>query len=266
VVGQKPELADKKTGQQVETTWLAGAGRSERARWRLFCLPYAGGAASIYRVWRQALPEDIDVCAVELPGRGTRMKERPYTSMSLLVDALSRALLPFLDRPFAFFGHSMGAVLAFEVSRHLRRLYRLAPMHLFLSGHVAPHFPVKCRVLGSSDEELLETLKKLSGTPAEVLQNPELMELLMPVISADFTLCDTYCYLQDAPLECPVSVFGGTEDEEVEQHALEAWRGHTTGPFVLRMLPGGHFFLHSQSRQILEGLLKDNSRFMSWRR
>lgn len=260
---QRPEMVDKKIGRQVIPTLSAKSSRSERARWRLFCLPYAGGAANIYRSWLQALPEEIDVCAVELPGRGSRIKERPYTSLSLLVDSLSRALYPLLDRPFAFFGHSMGALLAFEMSRHLRRLYRLAPMHLFVSGHSAPHLPVKLYALGSTDEEMLETLKRLSGTPAEVLENPDLMELLMPVISADFTLCDTYSYLEDAPLECPISVFGGTEDKEIEQHRLEAWREHTTGPFVLRMLPGGHFFIHSQSRQILEGLLQDSSRSMS---
>jgi medium-chain acyl-[acyl-carrier-protein] hydrolase len=220
-------------------------------------MPYAGGAASIYRSWPNAFPSDIDVCAVELPGRGTRLNEKPYTSISLLVDALCRAILPFLDRPFALFGHSMGALLAFETARLMGRVYQITPSHLFISGHSAPQFPMRYPAHDMAEKELIELLKNLSGTPPEIFQNRELMDLMLPILRADFALCESYKYLEDRPLECPISVFAGLNDEETPRAHLEGWREHTTGPFNLRMLPGGHFFIHGSQKQIMECVMRE---------
>lgn len=254
---RQTEGTNARTGERSATPWLPGARTSARSSRRLFCLPYAGGAASVYRPWQYAFPPDINVCAIELPGRGGRIKEEPYESLSLLVDALSRAILPFLDRPFAFFGHSMGALLAFETARHLRRCHRITPTYLFLSGHSAPQFPMDYPVHDVPEEELLETLKKLSGTPPEILQNRELMNLMLPILRADFAVCETYRYLHDDPLDCPVSVFGGLADEEVPGPHLEGWREHTAQAFKLRMLPGGHFFIHNAQSQIMKCIVGD---------
>lgn len=182
-------------------------------------------------------------------------------SISLLVDALCRAIVPFLDRPFAFFGHSMGALLAFETARHLRRLYRITPTYLFISGHTAPQFPMSYPAHDMPEEQLMETLENLSGTPPEILQNRELMDLMLPILRADFALCDLYRYLHDPPLGCPISVFGGLMDEETPRSDLEGWREHTTGAFALRMLPGDHFFIHSANRQIMECLVREMFEF-----
>ncbi len=222
------------------------------AELRLFCFPYAGASAAIYRTWHQKLPPTVEVRAVELPGRGTRLREKPFLGLLPLVEHLGEALEPYLDRPFAFFGHSMGALIAFELARLLRREGRTLPLHLFVSGHRAPHLPSKHRPIHSLPEpEFLQELKNLEGTPEAVLENSELMELLSPVLRADFSVCETYYYHTEEPLSCPITAFGGTDDRDVDRSMLEPWREHTTGEFRLHMLPGNHFFLQTSEEQLL---------------
>ena len=222
------------------------------AELRLFCFPYAGAGASIYRTWPQKLPPIVEVRAVELPGRGTRLRERPFLGLLPLVEHLGEALEPYLDKPFVFFGHSMGALIGFELARLLRREGKSLPLHLLVSGHRAPHLPSKHRPIHSLPEpEFLEELKNLDGTPEAVLQNSELMELLSPVLRADFSVCETYYYHEEPPLSCPITAFGGTEDRDVDRSMLEPWRLHTEGRFTLHMLPGNHFFLQSSENELL---------------
>jgi len=222
------------------------------AELRLFCFPYAGASAAIYRGWHQKLPAAVEVRAVELPGRGTRLREKPFLGLLPLVEHLGEALEPYLDRPFVFFGHSMGALIAFELSRLLRREGRTLPVHLFVSGHRAPHLPSKHRPIHSLPErEFVQELRNLEGTPEAVLENEELMELLSPVLRADFSVCETYYYHDEEPLSCPITAFGGTEDTDVDRSMLEPWKLHTTGAFRLHMLPGNHFFLQTSEAQLL---------------
>jgi medium-chain acyl-[acyl-carrier-protein] hydrolase len=186
-----------------------------------------------------------------------RLADKPITNASELADTLARILVHALDRPFAFFGHSMGALLAFEVSHLLHARHGLLPEYLFASAAPAPHLPVKHP--GSynlPESELIARLVRLNGTPDEVLNNPELRALLLPVIRADFSVVDTYVYTPRPKLNVPICAVGGSDDPEISQDELRAWKKETSGPFTLDMLPGDHFFLHTGQRSLLELIAK----------
>ncbi|HVF55642.1 MAG TPA: thioesterase domain-containing protein [Pyrinomonadaceae bacterium] len=237
------------------TPWLIRAPSNASARIRLFCFPYAGGSAAIYRSWQSALQPGVEVCPVQLPGRGSRMREPSFTRIGPLLAAAAEALRPYMDMPFAFFGHSMGAIVSFELARLLRREYGLMPRHLFLSGRSAPQTPDADSVTYNlPDEEFVEELHNLGGTPKEVLEHPELLRLMMPVVRADFEVSQTYRYTSEPPLDCPFTVFGGLEDVDASRERLEAWREHTSGAFSLRMFPGNHFFLNTAEPLLLRTL------------
>jgi len=175
--------------------------------------------------------------------------------LSPLVQALAEAILPFLDRPFAFFGHSMGAMISFELARILRRSPGLKLAHLFVSGRVAPHIIEDDRHTHELPEpEFIEELRRLNGTPIEALEHPELMQLMTPLLRADFSVVGTYTYLPDLPLSCPITALGGLQDSEVSREQLEAWREHTTASFSLHMFPGDHFYLNTERPLLLRVL------------
>ena len=235
--------------------WLAGSPQDGRARLRLFCFPYAGGGSSIFRTWPKCLPETIAVCPVELPGRGARLREAPRTRLADLVGEMAEGLSPYLDRPFAFFGHSMGALLGFELARTLRRMGGPLPRHLFVSGHRAPQIPDPGpHVHALPEPAFVAELRRLGGTPPAVLEHEELMQLLLPILRADFALVETYAYAPESPLSCPITALGGREDPEAGPGDLAAWRDQTTGDFSLRMLPGDHFFVHTAQPLLLAAL------------
>ena len=241
----------------ARTTWLAGRRPNPKAVVRLFCFPYAGGGDSIFRSWQKGLPETIEACPVQLPGRGSRITEPPFTELAPLVRAAGRALAPHLDKPFAFFGHSMGALVGFELARHLRREYNSRPVHLFVSGRCSPQTLKEPFSPDLPDSEFLEALRRYNGTPEEVLENPELMELLLPVVRADYAVCKSYDYTPEPPFSFPITAFGGLEDRGVGRDCIGGWREHTTGPFVLRMVPGDHFFLNPSRSLLLEAISKE---------
>jgi medium-chain acyl-[acyl-carrier-protein] hydrolase len=225
---------------------------------RLFCFPYAGGNEAAYRNWQQKLPESIEVLPVQLPGRGSRIKEPPYSELRPLIHAASEALAAEMETPFAFFGHSMGGLIAFELARELRKQHGVQPVHLFISAKCSPRQrPADPAVGQLSDAALIEVLERYEGTPRELLNDPELMQLVLPIIRADMTLCDSYVYEPGPPLECPITVFGGLEDHVCSRPCLESWQEHTTGPFTLRMLPGGHFFINSWVAPVFEVIRRE---------
>ena len=225
---------------------------------RLFCFPYAGGSPLIFGNWPSALPQNIEVCPVQLPGRGRRLSEPPFTKLESLIDSLIPALRPFLDKPFAFFGHSMGGLISFELARALRLELGLKPEGLFLAGRQAPPIPDRTSARYDLPEpEFVEQLRKLNGTPPEILEQPELMRLLVPLLRAELELCQTYVYEPGPPLDYPISVFGGLEDAEVSYEELESWRPYTAGAFSLRMLPGDHFFIRTSQSQLLQMVSED---------
>jgi len=223
---------------------------------RLFCFPYAGGnALNIYRSWPDYLPRDFEVCAIQLPGRGNRIREPAHTRLDALVRDVEPNIKPYLDKPFAFFGHSMGAMISFELARALRRLQAPGPAQLFVSGRGAPHLPdPDPPAYHLPEAEFIAEIKSLNGTPKEVLEHPELMELMIPLLRADFSVCQTYSYVEGPPLDCPITVFGGLEDPKAGPELLEPWNLHTSAAFKLRMLPGDHFFLQSNKTQLLQYL------------
>src|SRR4028119_1169798 len=236
-------------------TWVSWRAPNPQASLRLFCFPYAGGAALTFRTWPDSLPSAIEICPVELPGRGKRITSVPFTRLQLLVQALALALLPYLDKPFAFFGHSMGGLVSFELARLLRREYGLSPVHLFVSAHRAPQVPdPDAPIHALPNPEFLQELRRYNGTPEAVLENAELMQLLLPTLRADFAVVETYAYTPEPPIDCPITAFGGLDDREVTCNELEAWREQTNASFVLKMFPGEHFFLHSAKPLLLQCL------------
>jgi medium-chain acyl-[acyl-carrier-protein] hydrolase len=200
----------------------------------------------------------VEVCPVQLPGRETRFREPAFTELAPLVEALAGSLRPYLDRPFAFFGHSMGALLAFELARRLQRDHGPQPVRLVVSGCGAPQTRTSHTAIHALPAaEFREELRRLNGTPAAVLDNDELMDLVLPTLRADFSLCETYAHAAGPPLACPITALGGLGDDTVSRQELDAWREQTTGPFRLRMLPGDHFFLNSARPLLLQALIQD---------
>jgi medium-chain acyl-[acyl-carrier-protein] hydrolase len=200
----------------------------------------------------------VEVCPVQLPGRETRFREPAFTRLPALVEALAESLRPHLDRPFAFFGHSLGALVAFELARRLCGGGGPDPVQLFVSGCVAPQTRKRERFIHSLPAaEFRQELRCLNGTPVAVLDNEELLDLLLPTLRADFALWETSTYVAGPPLSCPVCAWGGLEDDAVNPRDLGAWRELTTGPFRLRMVPGNHFFLQAAQPLLLQGLAQE---------
>ena len=190
---------------------------------------------------------------MQFPGRGERMLETPYTKVSPLVEAMAIAMRDYLDKPFAFFGHSLGAVVGYELARHLQKEYGLQPRQLFVSGRRAPHVPNhEPPTYDLPQDEFIEELRRLNGTPKEVLEQPELLHMILPLLRADFEMVQTYSYMEGPPLTCPIMGFAGMQDEEVDVEDVNAWQAHTSASFRLQKLPGGHFFLHTAQSLLLQ--------------
>ena len=245
------------------TRWLGGdAGVStEHATARLFCFPHAGGGAVFFRPWRRLLAPGVDVRPVVLPGRESRVRELPYRRVEQVLDPLCAALRPYLDRPYVLFGHSLGAVLAYEVARRLSAGPGRAPALLLVSGRRAPHLPTTRRLFCTlPDAEFLTALGGLGGTPPEVLDAPELVRLLLPTLRCDFELNEYYRPLPGPGLDCPVAAYMGADDPEVDRPELLGWHRETTGEFTMRVFPGDHFYLKGERPDVSTALQQDLTR------
>lgn len=233
--------------------WIVRFQPDPEAKVRLFCFSYAGGGASIFRSWGDSLP-GVEVCGVQLPGRETRIGETAYRRIGPLVDTLAEAIAPYLDQPFAFFGHSMGSLVAFELSRHLRRESGPQPVRLLLAAYRAPQLPNPNIKIYHLPDEVLKVVLRTDGTPSSVLENDELMRAMLPTLRADFELCDTYEYVAEEPFGYPISIFGGQEDVRVSATDLEQWRAQTDAGSTFTRLPGSHFFLHASQDLLLKAI------------
>lgn len=244
-----------KTNISSYNSWVICPKPNPLATLRLFCFPYAGGSSFIFRRWSESLPSFVEVCAIELPGRGKQIQLPPFNKIQPLVDAIATIIYPYLDKPFAFFGHSMGGLVSFELARLLRKRYGLLPVNLFISGRRAPHIPDTDAPIHHLPElDFIEELRHLNGTPKEVLENVELMQLFLPILRADFAVLETYTYTSESSLECPITVFGGLQDSAVSCDVLQAWQEQTRADFNLHMFPGDHFFLNSSQSVLLKTL------------
>jgi medium-chain acyl-[acyl-carrier-protein] hydrolase len=239
-------------------SWIEGREPRPQARLRLFCFPYAGGSASIFRNWSSALPGDVEVWPVQLPGRASRFTEYPFTDLSALIQVLAQTLSPVLDMPFAIFGHSLGALIGFELAREFRKQYDVNPIRLFVSAACAPQVPHRgASIHVLPEREFVTEVRRLNGTPAEILDNKEIREIMLPLLRADFALYETHVYAAELPLKCPISAFGGLRDNRVSRSDLEAWCDQTTTSFSLRMFPGDHFFLNTTQPLLLQILSQE---------
>lgn len=234
--------------------WFNTFRPNPRARLRLICFPYAGGGASAFADWAAPLGKDVEVVGVQPPGRGNRFIETPIASLDRMVAELAEAITPLLGKPFAFFGHSNGALICFELARKLAAKGVAGGLrHVFISGNPAPQirkFETVLHVLG--DAELREKLRELNGTPEEILQNEDLLELLMPLLRADFAVAETHRFVMDPPLDSAATLLGGREDHAITREDLLAWRDLFLGSADLHLFDGGHFFIHEQRAAVLE--------------
>lgn len=232
--------------------WLVREHKSVARRLRLYCFCYAGGSASVYAPWQARLDPAIEVCAVQLPGRGSRMAEKPFTSLPDLIKALAQVVARQDDLPFAFFGHSLGGLLAFELARYHRLHYMRMPERLFVSGCDAPQYRSPSRRLHTlSDPELIEVLRDFNGTPPEVLQHRALMDLLLPTIRADFALVDDYVYRPGLPLSMPITVLAGRQEKRTAEQ-VEGWRKETLAECHVHWFDGDHFFILPEQQAVLD--------------
>lgn len=227
-------------------------------RMRLFCFPYAGGSAASFFSWQAALDPDIEVCALQLPGRGARLGEPPERCIDALVAPLARVIAMDDRLPFAFFGHSLGGLIAFELARYCQRHGMVMPQRLIVSGSVAPRRRMLSRRLHELDDAaLIAALREFNGVPAAVLDEPELMELMLPTVRADFALAANYQYRSGHRLALPLSVYGGFHDPHVRVDELACWQDEATEPIALHHFAGDHFFIQGARERVLAQLKAD---------
>lgn len=238
---------------QASSPWIIRAQPQAAARLRLFCFPYGGGGAMMLRPWQNRLPPGVELCLIQLPGRENRLRERPLTAIEPVLDEVHAGMQPLLDLPFAIYGHSLGALIGFEVARRLRSTQGLLPRRLLVSSRSAPQLPATQPLLHPlPDAEFVAQIReRYNGIPSAIVEDPELLQLFLPPLRGDLTILETYQYTPEPPLETPISAFGGTRDHSVTEADLRAWAEQTSVSFDLRMFEGDHFFIQTQTAAFL---------------
>ncbi|HET9181034.1 MAG TPA: thioesterase domain-containing protein [Candidatus Angelobacter sp.] len=258
ILHQRFPASTQQRGGRGEPTWFEHLSPSSQPALRVFCLPYAGGSADVYRPWQRWFSTEVDLCLVHLPGRAKRIGERPFCRMDALVNAIADRIEPELRVPYALYGHSMGGLVAFELARELSRRRLSAPRSLIVSGSRPPHVPnIGPPIAGLPDEQFIAELRRLKGTQPEILDNPQLMEIFNSVLRADFELLETYPYVAGEPLQCPISVYCGLQDEKITPECSQGWQSHTSGAFTLRRFEGDHFFIRTSEPSLRDAFRKD---------
>jgi medium-chain acyl-[acyl-carrier-protein] hydrolase len=238
--------------------WLSRTKPKPGAGLRLFCVPFAGGDPSAFAGWENMLPEWLEFCAILLPGRSTRIQEPSYTDIVPLVQSLGESLQGMLDKPFALFGYSTGALICFELARWLRTMFDIQPIHLFVSACGAPQLPGRTEPIHSlSEPAFIERLRRFQGISDGLLEEPELREILLRILRADFQLTETYVYRSEKPLACPITAIGGEADPFVTRSSLRAWQAQTATNFNIHTFQGGHMFLRSCSPSLRKFIVEE---------
>jgi surfactin synthase thioesterase subunit len=231
--------------------WLSYTNVATDGRTNVFCLPFAGGGASFYRAWMR-WTASIALCPMQPPGREERFVETPFDSMEPFVRAATDALLPHLSHEYALFGHSMGALVSFEIMRALRERGAPLPVHLFVSGAPAPQLASAIPpIFDLPVKTFLEGVQRYGGVPDEVLQSRELLDLLIPRLRADLAVTGTYVYAPQPPFDVPMTAFAGINDDIVPPSLIEGWRAQTAGAFHFERFAGRHFFIADHAREIV---------------
>lgn len=249
----------------MASDWFVRYRSSSGARLRLFCFPYAGGGAAVFRPWSQALSQHIDVCAFQMPGRETRIREAPLSKLHEIVEAAVSAMRSQLDLPYAMFGHSMGSVIAFEASRRLASEGLPLPLHVWLSARRAPgHSDPDPPLRNLSDDDFVDALDlRYGGIPAAVRADRELMSLLLPGLRADIAALETHELLAEPRLTRPITVFGGSADPRAPAEGLDGWRVATTDRFRVRVFEGDHFYIVPRRAEVLAEITRELDRAVS---
>ncbi|MAT97565.1 MAG: putative thioesterase [Anaerolineaceae bacterium] len=239
------------------TPWLMPFSRGGNGRLNLFFFPHAGGGASAFYQWSHVLPQEITSYAIQLPGRETRLREPLHHELSTVIDLLAGELRPYLENaPFIFWGHSMGALLAFELVRRLQQDGQPWPQRLLVSGYNAPQIPyADPKIHHLPEGDFITALEGLNGTPEAVLQDAELRELVLPIVRADFQLVETYAHEEAEPLPCPITVLDGVADDKTNEADLKEWQQQSTQALELFAFPGDHFFLYDLQPKLISTVL-----------
>jgi medium-chain acyl-[acyl-carrier-protein] hydrolase len=226
---------------------------------KVFGVPHAGRGASLFYPWASRLPEWVELSAVQLPGRETRISERPLTCLEDILEGILAEIAPQLDRPYVLFGHSMGALICFELARALRRRGAPLPIGLFVSGRRAPSLPNPDGIIHTlADQDFVDELtRRYNGIPQVVREHPEMMRVLVPIMRSDLTVIETYSFVAQPPLDLPVFLYGGRDDVQMTPASIEAWRAISAGDLTLRLFPGGHFYLQDDRERLLDVLAVD---------
>ncbi|EGM76589.1 Putative thioesterase involved in non-ribosomal peptide biosynthesis [Rheinheimera sp. A13L] len=240
----------------VDNRWFCIPRPVRQPKLRLFCFPYAGGSATTYYPWAAMLSSEVELVAIQPPGRSSRINETAYSDMRQLVDNLIENIVPLLNVPFIFFGHSLGSRVAYELATRLKARQLPTPMQFFASGSRAPHIAgEKKQLYDLPDDAFISELQSLNGTPEEVLQNRELMQLFLPLLRADFQIADTYVS-DKTVLNCPITVLAGTEDVGIKPGHLESWKELTSCAGEIHYVPGDHFFIE-KNKQLVFHILSE---------
>jgi medium-chain acyl-[acyl-carrier-protein] hydrolase len=235
--------------------WMVNLTPQRQGALNLICLPFAGGGTSAFHDWAPGLGPEVNVWAARLPGRETRLAEDPYHDLNALVRALTSAVSALTTQPYAVFGHSMGALISYELVRRLRDIGRPQPVALIASGNDAPHRPFHGDQLHLlPDDRLIGALREYGATPEIFLQRPELLEVFLPMIRADFAVAETYQYRPGRELQCPIVVCRGAQDPDTTEAGCLAWQELTTGPCAQHCFDGGHFFINTARPQLLDAI------------
>ncbi len=223
---------------------------------RLFCFPHAGGGPVAFFDWSERFGAETECVALQYAGRGQRLRERPLTSVEALVKEIAGNVAGLLDKPFSFYGHSFGGVVAFELAREMRRLGLPEPDHLFVGASRPPHLEREYPPIHHlADGEFVENVQtRYGGIPAAIYRDPEVLEMFLPAMRADFTAYETYRFSPGAPLDLPIAAFAGADDRAVKPETLGEWTVHTTSDFDLTVLPGGHFFPTTSAKQLTRAM------------